>query len=231
MNIISVTGRKGGIGKSTITGNLAVEFLNMGLSVVVLDTDPQQSLMQWAKLGDGVLVDLVQVVETDQPEEFRRIVQQSEKDIVLIDTPPGFSDPALLSALVADIVLLPAGPSPLDILPAQDALALAQQAVTERNDNKPIIRFVPNRYSSNTRLGADLPETLADMGETLPGIRQRTVIAESTLSGLTVREFAPSSPAVDEFQTLAKNILEVLKREHKSKQPAKRSSTKNSRKT
>jgi ATP-binding protein involved in chromosome partitioning len=37
--IIAVTGRKGGIGKSTITANLAAELAALGQTVAVLDTD------------------------------------------------------------------------------------------------------------------------------------------------------------------------------------------------
>ena len=45
MAIIAITGRKGGIGKSTITANLAAELVALGRSVAVLDTDPQKSLV------------------------------------------------------------------------------------------------------------------------------------------------------------------------------------------
>jgi Mrp family chromosome partitioning ATPase len=37
MPIIAVAGRKGGVGKSTIVGNLAAEFAAMGSRVIVLD--------------------------------------------------------------------------------------------------------------------------------------------------------------------------------------------------
>jgi chromosome partitioning protein len=53
MAIIAITSRKGSIGKSTITANLAAEFGALGRSVAVLDTDPKRRLMAWAELGEG----------------------------------------------------------------------------------------------------------------------------------------------------------------------------------
>lgn len=99
----------------------------MGKRVAVLDTDPQQSLCSWANLGDGLL---------------RQITRAA--DIVLIDTPPAFADPALL----ADIVL--------------------------------------------------------------PGITQRTVVAEAALTGLTVVEFPHINLARGEFRQLADAVLSLI---------------------
>jgi chromosome partitioning protein len=213
MSVIAITGRKGGIGKSTITANLAAELLARSLSVVVLDADPQRSLVAWAGLGDGVLRDLVQSVDATHPRQFRAAVDAAagRASRVLIDTPPGFADPALLAALCADLVLLPAGPSPLDIMAARDALTLAREAQTQRGGGKPLIRFVPSKVTRTT-LGRDLAESLVDLGEaTLPGIGQRTIAAESALSGLTVREAAMGSACQEEFAALAAAVEEVLK--------------------
>ncbi len=213
MSVIAITGRKGGIGKSTITANLAAELLARSLSVVVLDADPQRSLVAWAGLGDGVLRVLVQSVDAMHPRQFRAAVDAAagRASRVLIDTPPGFADPALLAALCADLVLLPAGPSPLDIMAARDALALAREAQAQRGGGKPLIRFVPSKVTRTT-LGRDLAESLADLGEAaLPGIGQRTIAAEAALSGLTVREAAMGSACQEEFAALAAAVEEVLK--------------------
>ena len=104
MAIIAITGRKGGIGKSTITANLAAELVALGRSVAVLDTDPQRSLMAWAELGEGLLREIVEAVDTTNPKQFVARVEAASKraERVLIDTPPGFADPALLAALQAD---------------------------------------------------------------------------------------------------------------------------------
>jgi cellulose biosynthesis protein BcsQ len=43
--IIAIVGRKGGIGKSTIAGNLAAELTEMGWCVVALDPDQRHSVL------------------------------------------------------------------------------------------------------------------------------------------------------------------------------------------
>src|SRR5579864_9529165 len=93
MAIVAVAGRKGGVGKSTIAGNLAAEFAAMGRTVAVLDADPQHSLVAWAAQGDGMLAGCVQKV-TDGAATLRSIARKTEKDadIVLIDTPPGMPE-------------------------------------------------------------------------------------------------------------------------------------------
>ena len=48
MAVIAVIQQKGGVGKSTITANVAGELVRKGRTVKVLDLDPQQSLVIWA---------------------------------------------------------------------------------------------------------------------------------------------------------------------------------------
>jgi len=214
MAVIAVTARKGGVGKSTITGNLAAELYELGYSILVLDADPQHSLTKWAKLGESFLSVVSEVADTTHPQKFRDLVAASQKkvDHVLIDTPPAYADAALLSALVADLVLLPCGPSPLDIMEAQDTLALLREARTSRGGKLPLIRFIPSKMISRAGLSNDLPQTLADLGEkVLPGIYQRTSIAEATIEGKTIPEYARNSPAQAEFLALAKAVKELIK--------------------
>jgi chromosome partitioning protein len=154
MAIIAIAGRKGGVGKSTIAGNLAAEFAAMKRSVRVLDADPQHSLVAWADQGDGMLARAVEKVEGGAG-TLRARARQAEKDadIVLIDTPPGAPDIAYEAALAADLMLLPCGPSPLDLFALKEALSLALKARAERRSKKPRIRFVPSKVLMSTNLG------------------------------------------------------------------------------
>lgn len=212
MAIIAVSGRKGGIGKTTITGNLAGELTAMGHKVAVLDTDPQKSLVKWASLGAGLLSRIVVPLGTSHPRRFKSQIDTVARvaDRVLIDTPPGFADPALLAALLADVVLMPAGPSPLDIIAAREALDVTRQARSRRGDGLPLIRFVPSKVVKSTAMGRDLPGTLQSLGEeVLPSIGQRVALAECALSGQTIFEYAKGSPAQREFRALAEALEEM----------------------
>lgn len=214
MAIIAVAGRKGGVGKSTIAGNLAAEFAAMHRSVRLLDADPQHSLVAWADQGDGMLVRAVEKVEAG-PGTLRAAARQAEKhaDIVLIDTPPGAPEVAYEAAMVADLMLLPCGPSRLDLFALKEALTLGLKARAERGAKKPRIRFVPSKILMSTNLGRGLASSLKDMGKkVLPGIGQRIVVAEAVSSGMTVAEFAPDSAARQEFRELAKAVDKILKK-------------------
>ena len=213
MAIIAVIQQKGGVGKSTITANLAGELVSSGRSVKVFDLDPQQSLASWSRLGDGLLKEIVQVIPTDNPGDFKTSVMSSAGgfDRVLLDCPPGLPDSGIMAALLADLVILPVTPSPLDILAGKEALIFARDAQRKRKNGKPVIRFAPARLSVNTVLSKDLPASLENLGEPiLPGTSQRVAVAEAVLMGLTVGEYAPQSKAHQEFQELAKAVEEIV---------------------
>jgi cellulose biosynthesis protein BcsQ len=65
----------------------------------------------------------------------------------------------------------------------------------------------------SSNLSRGLASSLKGMGKkVLPAIGQRVVVAEAVASGLTVSEYAPGSPAHEEFRALAKAAEKLLKR-------------------
>ncbi len=117
------------------------------------------------------------------------------------------------AAMVADLVLLPCGPSPLDLFALKEALSLVLKARAQRRSKRPRIRFVPSKVLMSTNLGRNLSSSLQKMGKkVLPPIGQRIVVAEAVANGLTVAEYAPSSAAREEFHDLAKAVYKIVNR-------------------
>ena len=157
----------------------------------------------------------VEKVKGPDAEALRARARSAEKaaDLVLIDTPPGIPEITYQAALVADLFLLPCGPSPLDLFSLKEALSLALKARAERRSKRPRIRFVPSKVLLNTNLGRSLSSSLEEMGKkVLPPIGQRIVVAEAVVTGLTVCEYAPNSVSRTEFKNLAKAVQKIVMR-------------------
>ena len=205
--VITVVNRKGGVGKTTLTGNLAGELLALERRTAVLDLDPQATLTTWAGLGEGVLSIISKHLEPKGVPDLQR-AWSVDSEVVLIDTPPGFDDAALMATAVAHLVLIPCGPSPFDIAATREAVKLIREV--KRADGLPKMALVPARVQPTT-LGRALPDALAELGvPVLPPVAQRAVVAQAALDGLTVAEFAPSSPAAKELKALASAIMEMM---------------------
>lgn len=115
--IITVVNAKGGVGKTTATVYLAAALLKAGLSVEVWDADPQGSATAWLDqaAGDDHDGDTLHLFHT--PANVASIAARRPRaDVVLIDTPPG--TPSLQDAAVAraDLVIVPASHSALDMI-------------------------------------------------------------------------------------------------------------------
>lgn len=111
MKIVAVTINKGGVGKTTLTKNLATAAAAAGLNVMILDMDTQQNATAWGKRRsqhqpDRALPVVQFVTEHDLPETLERI-RAAGCDLILIDTPPGRSAEAPAAVEAANFVLIP----------------------------------------------------------------------------------------------------------------------------
>jgi len=218
MSVLTILKRKGGVGSSTLAANLAGQFVARGRGVRVLDCDAQHSLSAWAEYAadsSAVLPAVVEPVDTERPSEFRIILERAREavDVVIVDAAPSFPVTALEAVRRSDVVLIPAGPSPLDLGPAGDALEVAVSCRDERD--KPIICFVPSKNLPRTRLGRELPEALRGLGldvgiGVLPSISQRIAVAEAVLCGQTIDEYEADGDSAKEFAALADAIEGLL---------------------
>ncbi|WBU57659.1 ParA family partition ATPase [Paracoccus sediminicola] len=205
--IITVAQQKGGSGKTTLTANLAIEMRARGLSVALVDTDPQGSLGRW-------FIERMERLGEDDGMEFSTssawgASYESEKlkkrfDIVIIDTPPKIDSDLRPALRVADLVVVPVASSQVDLWATEGVLDLA------RREKAPVL-VVLNRARPNTRLGAEVAENAAALGAELAQaqIGNRVAYAETLGLGLSVRERSDARPARDELARLADEVIRL----------------------
>jgi chromosome partitioning protein len=215
MHTVAVVNRKGGAGKTTLAMNLA-GVLSAEHRLLVVDADPQQSATRWKQQGGGgQLRFTVHPLDAEAgAAEFKsallELAATHRAEIVVVDCPPELTEATMVALLLADLAMVPVGPSPLDLWAAEAAVALAEEARALRDDSRPEVALVPSRLMVGTVLARELADTLAALGPVAPGVAMRVAVAEAAIGGETVAEYAPRSQAHREFQAVARYVLERL---------------------
>jgi chromosome partitioning protein len=130
MRVWSFVSQKGGSGKTTLALHLAIAAASKGRTTLVLDLDPQNSAERWSHVRDENSPDIV-AGHPDKTEEMLRKAEEHGADLVMIDTPPKVDRTALIAAKVADMVLIPARGTILDLQAIGDTINLLKLASLE----------------------------------------------------------------------------------------------------
>lgn len=188
--VIGITNLKGGVGKSTISQNLAVCLVHRGHKVCILDTDlGQRSSMKWAaQRGDDVPP--IPVLGTEADNVIRDAKEQEKHyDIVIVDGSPQLELAQVKTLTASDIVLVPISPSALDIWSMQQFLSKYEQVKAAKGETIQGY-IVPNKFGGKTRLEREVAEALDTMGVKVMQSRlaDRVAYREAPISGLGVFE-------------------------------------------
>ena len=170
MPVVAIVNQKGGTGKTTLATNLAWALAQHS-DVLLMDADPQSSSRNWAA-GDVPLPPNLTVQDAIH-EQLPQLVSHMAREYAwtIIDGPPGITRTTADAVRVADVVLIPAKPSPLDVWAAADIVAAVQSRQGTHN-GRPRAAFVITMSQPRTRLGRQIDEALAEMG--IPVLQART---------------------------------------------------------
>ena len=203
---IALTNSKGGVGKSTLAVHLAVWLLERGKRVALVDADAQGSSSAWLQ----EVSPQIPIFRLQTPDDILEQVPElcRQFDTLVIDGPAGLSEVTRAILLVADLALLPCGPSALDLRAAKDAIRVVKQAQNIRH-GPPSAFLVPNKLQVRHRLSQEFMETAKTLS--LPvsaGLGLRQAYADSAGQGTVVWRLGPfAKTAAREIQSLLGGIL------------------------
>jgi chromosome partitioning protein len=161
MPILTIASQNGGAGKTTLAAHLAVEAERTGARpVAVVDTDPQGSLAAWWNTREAP-TPLFASVEIARLPDHRRTLACRRVELVVIDTPPALTAMTAAAIAVADLVLIPARPSPHDLRAVGVIVEMAEAS------SKPYV-FVINGATPRTTIAQEAVRALAQHGKVAP---------------------------------------------------------------
>ena len=197
--VVAVTINKGGAGKTMISRSLATAAAEAGLSVLILDMDTQQNSTNWRKRRpETIALPLVQFTTENDLEETLARARTAERDLVIIDTPPGRSSEAPAAVEVADLVLIPCPPE------VEAFEGLPRTARLARTTGKTAV-VVPNFVQPNSRSEEEAIRGVAEAQglATVPvALHRFNVHRDGSLRGLTAQELQRDSRAAAEIGLL-----------------------------
>jgi chromosome partitioning protein len=196
MYTLVLASQKGGSGKTTLSGHLAVQAQMSGAGpVAIIDTDPQGSLAGWWNSRKAISPHFVKAGLPDLADALAKLEGAGFK-LVVIDTPPAITASIAQVISHADLVIIPARPSPHDLRAVGATVDIAERL------GKPVI-FVINAATARARITGEAAVALSQHGTVAPvTVTNRVDFAASMVDGRTVSEAVPNGASAGEVRDL-----------------------------
>jgi chromosome partitioning protein len=213
MHIIAVASQKGGSGKTTLAGHLAVAADRAGAGPVALvDTDRQGSLSEWWNARKAETPLFARTSTAGLAADVERMRGLGIK-FLFVDTPPAIEATIVEVIRQADLVIVPARPSPHDLRAAGATVEIIERLA------KPMI-FVLNGATPRARITSEAVMALSQHGTLAPVIiHHRTGFAASMIDGRTVMEVSGDERSAQEIMQLWDYVGRRLSKDFRTVMP------------
>lgn len=190
--IILITHQKGGVGKSTLTFNMA-SILKNDVKTAIIDFDLQGSLYKSRANSD------IPVLEKEQINN----VQNLDYDFIFIDTPPYLTEDLPKLCKLADVILIPTKTGIYDLLAIEETINIIKQVGKE---DKTLIVF--NMVKPNTTLTTEMQDAIDNYNIPIAETKISDLVA-FTRSAIT-HGVEDSKKAYQQIESLTREILSKI---------------------
>ena len=205
MKTIALVAQKGGTGKTTIAISLAVEAAGRGLSVVVIDLDPQASACRWSDRRGEEAPPVIDAQPSRLPQALAKAAQAGV-DLAIVDTPARVEQAAAEAAKAADLVLVPCKPSIWDL----ETLHTTMELVGPRARRAPLV--VMNAVPGQGTRATQAVEAIRGMGLEVCAVSlgQRVAFEYAAQLGRSAAEYEPDGKAALEIREFYLSVSRLL---------------------
>jgi chromosome partitioning protein len=213
MRTIAFITQKGGAGKTTLAASVAVAAAGAGEKVIAFDLDLQASLVRWGKrrkdayAPTGVLVEPLEVERLPRIRKIVKGVADAGFTLAIFDTACGDGKTAGMVAEAADLCLLPARPTCLDV--EATATTFRSLFLAKRSAAFVLNQCPPTHRSSRADQAAS---GLQRLGLLAPMLASRIDFQDAMAAGLGVTEYASDGKSAQEVKALWSWIRDCLAR-------------------
>ncbi|HCP80515.1 MAG TPA: phosphopantetheine--protein transferase [Octadecabacter sp.] len=205
MKVVSLIAQKGGVGKTTLSTCLAVQAVQDGKRVLVVDLDPQATASFWSDIRKKPDDPAVMSIQPVRLPAVLKAAEDAGTDIVIIDGAAVSKEVAYSAAEVADLVLIPFKAAVFDI----NSVAQTVQTVKQVGSKFALVlTFVPPQGKETDEAMGIAEQLGSNFCPVLIGNRKAYFRAQST--GLAVQEFEPDGKAADEINALYTYMADQL---------------------
>lgn len=205
MKVVSLIAQKGGVGKTTLATCLAVQAIQDGKRVLVVDLDPQATASFWSDVRKKPDDPAVMSIQPVRLPAVLKAAEDAGTDMVIIDGAAVSKEVAYSAAEVADLVLVPFKAAVFDI----NSVAQTVQTVKQVGaDFALVLTFVPPQGKETDEAKGIAAQLGSNFCPVLIGNRKAFFRAQS--SGQAVQEFEPDGKAADEIRALYSYVADEL---------------------
>ena len=214
MSILAISNLKGGVGKSTIAQNVAVQLAQQGIKICIADTDTEQKTsVKWASLRDNSAINVpVFTISADKVSQEILALKQNY-DLVIVDGTPALTELTTRIIILSDLVVVPILPGGGDIWALENFLERYKEAkvTKESYGGKVNIAVVINRFNERTTLDKEVLSAIQEFGIKIldTKLSNRVSYREATISGTGVPEMKDEK-AKQEIEELTKEIYSLI---------------------
>lgn len=210
--ILTLSHQKGGVGKSTVAWNLAVNFSKI-IDTRIIDLDTQRSLTVTNALRQEHNLLPIQMLHFNTAEELAEYAQNDSDDILTIIDSGGFDSAYNRVAIIAsDLLITPVSDKPFDLMGLQKYEEILK-SLSEIQGETIKTHILFNNINPAMKRFGELIEfiCMSEHFELLTSVlRQRVDIAHSVGEGKSIKEYRIFSRADQEMDELFDEVKPIL---------------------